>query len=529
MIDRQPPSIFNDVIGPVMAGPSSSHTAGTTRIGKLARDLIKGSLKTAKFEFDSKGSFAGTYKGQKSDRGFVGGLLGWEPGNAGLATSLSEAAKRGLEVIFEITNFEANHPNTVKITLESDEETTNLTALSVGGGMVEIKEVNGFCVNMKGDFYELIIYCDNLEKFNMVEFKEKVKALGVQIAFCHTDSIGNKGLINIKTREVLSEGVLSQLKSMENITDVKLVNPVLPVFSDEKYNLPFRTGEEMLKYANENNLELWEVAAHYEAARSGWPIIEVLEYMKKIISIMRKSIEKGLAGNFKMMGFLEPTAGRIEETVRTKKIIPTGVLDKAIAWSTAVMEYNSSMGVVVAAPTAGSCGVLPGIILSAAESMNLDIEEQAKAMLVAGSIGILISEQATFAAEVCGCQAEVGSASSMAAAALVQFAGGTPKQGLQAAALAMQNLLGLICDPVAGLVDIPCINRNAMGVGNAAISANMVLGGFDPVIPIDEVIIAMYKVGNMLPRELRCTSIGGLCATKTGKKLAEEMSKRVDY
>lgn len=527
MADNQASSIFNDVIGPVMAGPSSSHTAGPSRIGKLARDLIRGNLKKAKFEFDSKGSFSGTYRGQKSDRGFVGGLLGWEPGDARLSTSLSEAAKKGLEVTFLITSFQANHPNTARITLESDEEIIKLTALSVGGGMVEITEVNGFPISIKGDFYELMINCNNIEIAKMEKLVEEIKDLGVEILFYHTDLIKNKGLINIKTRGTIADDILLHLEGIENINSVKLVNPVLPVLSTKEFNLPFKTGEELLKYVNENNLELWEAAAHYESARSGWSVEEVIEYMKKIILIMKESIEKGLAGNFKMQGFLEKTAGGIEKTVRTKKIIPTGALDKAIAWSTAVMEYNSSMGVVVAAPTAGSCGVLPGVILSSAESMGLGIEEQAKAMIVAGVVGVLIAEQATFAAEVCGCQAEVGSASCMAAAGLVQLADGSPMQALQAAAMAMQNSLGLVCDPVAGLVDIPCINRNTMGVGNAATSANMVLGGFDPVIPIDEVIVAMYEVGNMLPRELRCTSLGGLCATMTGKKIAMEFSGRV--
>lgn len=528
MANNQRASIFNDVIGPVMTGPSSSHTAGPTRIGKLARDLIKGNLKKAKFEFDSKGSFSATYRGQKSDMGFVGGLLGWETGDARISTSLMEAEKKGIEVTFLITSFQANHPNTARITLESDEEKINITASSVGGGMVEITEVNGFPVSMKGDFYELMINCNHLEIDQMEKLVEKIKELGVEILFCHTDLIENKGLINIKTRETIADDILLHLESVENITSVRLVNPVLPVLSTKEFNLPFRTGEELLKYVNENNLELWEAAAHYESARSGWSVEEVLEYMKKIILIMKESIEKGLAGDFEMRGFLGKTAGSIEKTVRTKKIIPTGALDKAIAWSTAVMEYNNSMGVVVAAPTAGSCGILPGVILSSAEAMGLGIEEQTKAMIVAGAIGILISEQATFAGEVGACQAEIGSASSMAAAGLVQLADGTPKQALEAATLAMQNSLGLVCDPVAGLVDIPCINRNAMGAGNAATSANMVLGGFDPYIPIDEVIVAMYDVGKMLPRELKCTSIGGLCATKTGKRIAMEFSKRVD-
>ncbi|HHW03739.1 MAG TPA: hypothetical protein GXX35_13200 [Thermoanaerobacterales bacterium] len=156
--------------------------------------------------------------------------------------------------------------------------------------------------------------------------------------------------------------------------------------------------------------------------------------------------------------------------------------------------------------------------------MGLGDDEKAKALLAAGGIGVLIAEQATFAAEVCGCQAECGAASAMAAAGVVQLAGGTAEQGVAAASIALQNLLYLICDPVAELVEVPCLGKNVMAAVNAVASANMALAGVYPVIPLDEVIQAMYQVGKMLPRDLRCTGLGGLAVTTTGQEIKRRLS-----
>jgi L-serine dehydratase len=182
------------------------------------------------------------------------------------------------------------------------------------------------------------------------------------------------------------------------------------------------------------------------------------------------------------------------------------------------------MGVIVAAPTAGACSALPGAVIAMAETLGQDEEQMAKALLAAGLIGVFIATRWTFAAEVGGCQAEGGSAASMAAAALVTLAGGTRDQSIAAASMAFQSMLGLICDPIANRVEAPCLGKNVMAASNALSCANMALAGFDPLIPLDEVIDAAKHVSTMMPREHRCTSLGGLAITPTSLEIESKLA-----
>jgi L-serine dehydratase len=189
------------------------------------------------------------------------------------------------------------------------------------------------------------------------------------------------------------------------------------------------------------------------------------------------------------------------------------------------MEAKSAMGVIVAAPTAGSCGGLPGAILGAADEMGQNEETIARAMLAAGMIGVFISKSSTFAAEVAGCQAECGAGSGMAAAGLVTLMGAAAGIAVAAASMALQNSLGMICDPVANRVEVPCLGKNVMAASNAVSCANMALAGYDPVIPLDEVIRTMDDVGKKIPCELRCTALGGLSVTETSRRIQEKLEK----
>jgi L-serine dehydratase len=193
---------------------------------------------------------------------------------------------------------------------------------------------------------------------------------------------------------------------------------------------------------------------------------------------------------------------------------------------TALMEVKSSMGVIVAAPTAGACGALPGACLGAGDALGLGDEDVAKAMLAGGMIGIFIATASTFAAEVAGCQAECGAASGMAAAALATMGGGTTEQAVAAASMALQNVMGMVCDPVANRVEVPCLGKNVMAASNALACANMALAGYDPVIPLDEVIEAMDQVGRSLPHEVRCTALGGLSVTETSKAIEARLKEQ---
>jgi L-serine dehydratase len=183
------------------------------------------------------------------------------------------------------------------------------------------------------------------------------------------------------------------------------------------------------------------------------------------------------------------------------------------------------MGVIVAAPTAGACAALPGACLATGDALGLSDGDVAQALLAGGLIGLFIVTGSTFAAEVAGCQAECGAASGMAAAALATLGGGTAERAVAAASMALQNSLGMVCDPVANRVEVPCLGKNVMAAGNALACANMALAGYDPVIPLDEVIGAMDRVGRSLPRELRCTALGGLSVTPTAQALETKLKE----
>ena len=275
------------------------------------------------------------------------------------------------------------------------------------------------------------------------------------------------------------------------------------------------------------DLDLWELAIHYESARGGISHDEVLERMEDILRIMERSVEAGIAGTEFGDRILQAQTGCFKNHLEAGSLLEAGVLNRISLYVSAVMEVKSSMGVIVAAPTAGSCGVLPGTVVGVGHQLGLDTEDMARAMLAAGIIGVFITASSTFAAEVCGCQAECGAGSGMAAAALVSLAGGSVEQALGAASMALQNTLGMICDPVANRVEVPCLGRNVLAASNGLACANMALAGLDPVIPLDEVIDTMDRVGKSLPHQLRCTALGGLSITETSKRIQRDLDHRM--
>jgi L-serine dehydratase len=248
--------------------------------------------------------------------------------------------------------------------------------------------------------------------------------------------------------------------------------------------------------------------------------------MVDIVRILRKSVAEGIAGTEYEDRVLGHQSGRFNEMMRAGQLLDGGALNKIILYVTALMEVKSSMGVIVAAPTAGACAALPGAVIAMAESLNLGEDEMAKALLASGIIGVFIATRWTFAAEVGGCQAEGGSAASMAAAALVTLAKGPLNQAVAASSMAFQSMIGLICDPIANRVEAPCLGKNVMAAANALCCANMALAGYDQVIPLDEVIETAKQVAKQMPREVRCTNLGGLSITPTAKALEEKLAAK---
>ncbi len=506
------PSIFNDVIGPVMRGPSSSHCAASLRIARICRDLMDGSLKNILIEFDPNGSLATTHKGQGSDMGLFGGFLGWEAYDERLPEAEKHLATAGIEVAIEIRDIQAEHPNTYKFTLTNDLGSHTLTALSTGGGMIEVIEIDGSEVFMMGDYYETLVYCSDHDR--VMSF--------LNSSFRFDEIIHHPGpnpFIEIRSQEKPDEILRQELMAMDQVTSIKFLEPVLPIRSRKGLAVPFITCHDMMVYNEDKGKELWELALDYESARGNISSVEVFEKMRDIIRIMGNAIETGLKGTKYEDRILGSQSPRFREQMLAGNLIKGDVNNRVIMYVSSIMEVKSSMGVIVAAPTAGSCGALPGAIFGTAHEMGLPEEDMVKAMLSAGLIGVFIAAHATFAAEVGGCMAETGSGGGMAAAGIVGLKGGTLQQSIAASSLALQNSLGIICDPIGNRVEAPCLGRNVMAATNAISSANMALSDYEYLIPLDEVIQTMKVVGDRIDHTLRCTNLGGLSVTASAKRI----------
>jgi len=515
------PSIFNDVIGPVMRGPSSSHCAAAVRIGRIVRDLMEGEIKELLVEFDPHGSLATTHTSQGSDMGLFAGLLGWETTDARLLKSAEAIQAAGINVKFNVTPFKANHPNTYKMMVSNSKESHTLSAISTGGGIIEIIDIDGVKVSLAGDYFETLIYVGSDGDQLLAHLKDNIQSDEI-IAL----RSGEIQFLEIKSQGFLPIGIIAALRAKFDIRSVKKISPVLPVLSHKESKVPFITSNEMLEYNRDKDLNLGNLAIHYESARGALTTEQVWQMMTGILDIMQGAVRLGLAGTQYDDRILGYQSGNFRAQMENHHLIDGGVLNQIILDTTTLMESKSAMGLIVAAPTAGSCGGLPGACIGAADAMGLSGSELTNAMLAGGLIGVFIAAHATFAAEVGGCQAECGSGSGMAAAALVTLAGGSTLQAVNAASMALQNVLGMICDPVANRVEVPCLGKNVLAASNALACANMALAGFDPVIPLDEVIQTMDKVGKMLPSALRCTGYGGLSITHTSKEIEKQLVQK---
>jgi L-serine dehydratase len=514
------PSIFNDVIGPVMRGPSSSHCAAALRLGRLARDLLDGDMEHVLVQFDRQGSLATTHETQGSDMGLLAGLLGWEATEERLPEAARTIRARGVQVEIEIGAFGFDHPNTYRIDLGNARCRHVLTGISTGGGMIEVVALDGTPISMFGDYWETLIWIAGRPAEAADQLTEKIDADEILLHEC-----GDEVLLQVKAQRALNDSEIGRLGAGASVRHVRRLRPVLPVLSRRGVSVPFSTCQEMLRYDQGRNLPPWELAVQYESRRGNLSPDEVLQRMVQIVRIVRASLQQGLGGTAYRDRILGPQCGQFQARLQAGRLLEAGLLNSIIQNVTALMEVKSAMGVIVAAPTAGACAALPGTCLAVADTLGMGDEETAKAMLAGGLIGVLVAFRTTFAAEVCGCQAECGVASGMTAAALTSLAGAGVRQAADAASMAFQNSLGMICDPVANRVEVPCLGKNVMAAANALACANMALAGYDPVVPLDEVIETMDRVGRSLPRELRCTALGGLSVTRTSKEIEARLQR----
>ncbi len=498
-------SIFNNVLGPVMRGPSSSHTAGSYHIGRAARDILGETPVAASIEFDERGSYAKVYAEQGSDRAFLCGLMDWDLLGEAFYDAADRATRESRRIRFGTGRFEeASHPNWVRLTMSGQRNDTQarVTAASTGGGSIRIFDVDGFPVDLKGDRWTTLVRLDAERLDSAVRFLERHGEATVSEKI-----VSERALIALNRSSQLPAEVMEALKR----TFEAHCATIRPISFPLAGKALFENAREMESYARERKLSLGQAALAYECALLGMTQDDAIQEMGRRYAIMKDACERSLSGKFAFsMQLLRPFAHRIFESGQSGKLPFFGPHGRAAARAMALMHANNAMDVVCAAPTGGAAGALPGAVITLEEEFGLSPDKVCLALFAAGAVGMVLDTRATFAAEVAGCQVEIGAGGAMAAAATVEAAGGTPAQAFDAAAISFQNTMGSVCDLVQGMVEIPCHTRNAVAAASAFVCADLVMGGYENPIPLDETVDAVYQVGRMLPVELRCTALAGL-------------------
>ncbi|MDM5225766.1 L-serine ammonia-lyase, iron-sulfur-dependent, subunit alpha [Cytobacillus sp. NJ13] len=285
----------------------------------------------------------------------------------------------------------------------------------------------------------------------------------------------------------------------------------------------FRNVAELVELAENKGVKIAEIMIQQEIEVTGLTRDEIIAKMDRNLTVMEQAVERGLKGVTSVTGLTGGDAVLLQKYIQSGKALSGNILLDAVSKAVATNEVNAAMGTICATPTAGSAGVVPGTLFAVKEVLNPTRMEMIEFLFTSAAFGFVVANNASISGAAGGCQAEVGSASGMAAASIVEMAGGTPKQAAEAMAITLKNMLGLVCDPVAGLVEVPCVKRNAMGASNAMTAADMALAGITSRIPCDEVINAMFLIGQSMPSALRETAEGGLAATPTGRRLQEEI------
>lgn len=282
----------------------------------------------------------------------------------------------------------------------------------------------------------------------------------------------------------------------------------------------FETFQDLLAKTGDDPQKMIDLILEEEKLQTGKTFEEIQKLATHAIKVMQTALERGNTLDINL-----PIKQSIEQSqfMRKSPIFLSKHIKEAVYWAMSIMEYSNGMGIILAAPTAGSSGIFPAVLFKAKEMIEASDKDLMNAYFIAGMVGVIIGNKATLSGAEGGCQAEVGVASAMAAAAITYLAKGTPKQIIETVALALKNLMGLVCDPVAGLVISPCIKRNAIGVMNAFLAAEMALSGVTSIIPPDEVVMAMKRVGDLLPNVLKETGKGGIADTPTGKKIKRQI------
>lgn len=449
------PSIFNDVLAPITLGPSSSNTVGPWRIGAIARQLVSGKVEYARIEMSENGGFFETLYSMCSDKAFIAGILGESLLEIEFDKVYELARKRNLKVEFVFSNRIERIPTEMaELTLKTADETIEITAVSLGGGEIIINKING-----------------------------------------QTYSIDGR-----RNLEILLPGSNKKRR----------ISAVYPLNTIENAKPPFCSSEEMLQYAQDKGIPLWEAALRYEGSLTGGAEDAILKIAEETLRTSYESISKGMQQGISFEGI---TAAKAADFLEIKDSVPQIELGSAQMGSLealGIMEYSNAHGKIVCMPTGGASGIIPAAIKNSAAGLGKGFEEQVKALLVAGLIGVFYYP--THYHGALGCQAEVGVAASMAAGGIACMLSKEPAAAERAAVLAMQCLIGQVCDPIDGYTQIPCLIRNVASVPMAMTCANYGVLGMDAGVSLDEMAKAVLRVGEKI-RENRVSDCG-VCMCK---------------
>lgn len=510
-----------EILGPIMVGPSSSHTAGALRCAQVAASLLEGRI--VKVTFGLWNSFAHTYRGHGTDRALVAGILGLDTYDERIKQAFELAQQAGLEYRFNVLGDDATiHPNTVDIDMVDESgATAQVRGESLGGGKMRISRINGVGVDISGMYSTLFVAHQDVPGV-LAALTNLLAYAHVNIAFCRTyrTEAGGQAYSVFETDGTPDGTVLPMVRGLDNVdyaTFIELPGSASALSPGVTAEEIFDDGAQLLEACDELGLNIGAVMAVREARLTSEQA--AVASMRRVLAVMRDETTTPLNDPQRSLGgFIGGEAQQVERAAsKLASSLMGEVQTKAVSFAMAVLERSATMGVIVAAPTAGSAGVVPGCILALAEHLGFDDEQIMDALFCAAAIGLNLTTSACVAGAEGGCQAEVGSAAAMAAAALVQMLGGTPAQSLDASSIALSNLLGLVCDPVGGLVEVPCQNRNAIGVAAAFSSAQLALSGIKSLAPFDEMAHVMLSVGHALPATLRETAKGGIAQAPSAR------------
>jgi L-serine dehydratase len=515
-------SIF-EIIGPVMIGPSSSGTAGMARIGSTANKFLTAPLKSINITVTPR--FEQGYIACRSHLGLIGGAMGIPEYDSRLRDALKIAKEQGIELSYSIFKDPVpDHALTVMLTMEMvTGEVCTVTGTSLGGGIIGISNVDGFPIQPSTTEAHVFVWSDR----NIADSLQQLLPQGT----VHVSEKGNSFLYYVSVKQKPEEAALEAIRGLNSVKKV-IFTPAFISLGSVPHEPLFTTYEQLVKLSEETGKDVFELTMEYEINRSGRSRQEIWDQMAFNLQIMKQAAYSGLHDEIHpLYGFNKGDGGkRLYKATMEGKTMGGSTLGRAIAMAIGTMEHSMSLNCVVAAPTGGSCGIVPGCFLVAQEDKGFSDEELIKALFVAAAAGVVVYYHgSTFSGSQGGCQVEVGVSSAMAAAGMVYLAGGDAYRITQGIALAMKNILGLICDPLKTCDEIPCIKRNGIGVGNAFSGADMAIAGIDSYIPPDEVIDCLVDVQKKMPVELRGSGCGAR-GSKTGLasvQIALDMCKDV--